>query len=95
MFGLSTACLRKYCPTGPSSGVKGSMSPHATSTGQFICGSRSQGLGPGGPGQEMEKQQGRYGAVRGRAMLRVHGEFGTAQESLYTLKLKVAATKPR
>jgi hypothetical protein len=36
VLGLSTACLTKNWPTGPSSGVKGSVSPQATRIGQLI-----------------------------------------------------------
>jgi hypothetical protein len=47
--GLSTACLTKNWPTGPSRGVKGSLSPQATSMGQRTLDTSSQGLGPAGP----------------------------------------------
>lgn len=39
----------KYLPTGPSSGVKGSSSPHNSRTGVEILGINCTGLGPGGP----------------------------------------------
>jgi hypothetical protein len=38
-----------HLPTGPSIGVKGSVSPQATNIGQLTLGTRSQGLGPAGP----------------------------------------------
>lgn len=42
----------KYLPIGPSSGVKGSSSPHKTRSGregEIIVGINCTGLGPGGP----------------------------------------------
>lgn len=39
----------KYLPTGPSSGVNPSWSPHKTRTGFVIPGISVIGFGPGGP----------------------------------------------
>ena len=48
-FGASIDNLEKYFPTGPSSGVNGSSSPHKIKTGTEIFGISCTGLGPGGP----------------------------------------------
>lgn len=41
--------LGAYLPTGPSTGVNGSVSPQAMNSGQLTLGTRSHGFGPAGP----------------------------------------------
>jgi hypothetical protein len=48
-FGSLEGREEKYFPTGPSSGVNGSSSPHRTKVGTEMLGIRLIGLGPGGP----------------------------------------------
>ena len=48
-FSFRAGNEEKYLPTGPSSGVKGSWSPHKSKTGKDIFGINCTGLGPGGP----------------------------------------------
>lgn len=59
----------KYLPTGPSIGVKGSLSPHKSKTGKEIFGINNTGLGPGGPVTMETNASKAPGALAGSLMI--------------------------